>query len=63
MVEMKKAAALTTAHKVTIGSAIALGLLFAAFSAHRHNWIALVATSIATVALFVYLRWFLKKTA
>jgi hypothetical protein len=63
MVEMKKSAALTTVHKVTIGSAIGLGLLFSAFSAHRHNWIIMAATLLTTAALLLYLRWFLRKTA
>jgi hypothetical protein len=54
---------LTRVHKVLIGSAIGLGVVFGAFSAHRENWVMLGATVVLTAGLAFYLRWFMRKTS
>ena len=61
MNEMRKAAALTTAHKVLIGSAIGLAIVFGAFSANRQDWVMVTASFVMLIALVFYLRWFLNK--
>ena len=62
MAEKPNTAALTSFHKVTIGSSVALGILFAIYSAIHANWIMAAVAAVVTVGLLIYLRWFLRKS-
>ena len=54
---------LPTVHKVTIGSAAGLAIIFAIYSAVHQNWIMTGASVVIAGAALLYLRWFIKKNA
>jgi hypothetical protein len=52
---------LARVHRVVIGAAIALALIFAAYAFKRREPALSVASAAAAVALGFYLRWFSRK--
>jgi len=52
---------LARVHRVVIGAAIALALIFAAFSFQRGERLLAAVSAAIAVALALYLRWFSRK--
>ncbi len=48
-------------HRIMISMSIVFGMIFTGFSVHRQQYGVAGLTAVMSVALALYLRWFLKK--